>query len=267
MQDAQTSICALRGDWRSEDEGGLAVTAVTENYPAGHVVSEHRHRRYQLLYAASGLMVVEASTGRWVVPPTMAVWLQPGVVHRLVMRSRVRVYGVFVSEASAGPLPMTDSVLRISPLMRALIGELASSGMEDPHSRRRTLQAALLLEELAVQRALPFHLPWPEDARILRVCNALADDPAHPFSADEWAASLAMSPKTFYRHFQRTSGMAFGRWRQQLRLLSSLPVLLDGAGILQVALGCGYASHSAYAVAFKKHFGVSPSGFLAASRG
>lgn len=267
MQDAQASMCALHGEWPSEDEGGCAVTAVAADYPAGHVVDFHRHRRHQLIYTASGLMVVEASTGRWVVPPATAVWLRPGVAHRLFMRSRVQVYGVFVSAASAEPLSMVDSVLRISPLMRALIGELAGAAMDEQDSRRRTLQASLLLEELAVQRALPFHLPWPDDARILRVCNALADDPAHSFSAEDWAKLLAMSPKTFYRRFQKTSGMAFGRWRQQLRLLSSLPMLLDGTGILQVALGCGYASHSAYAVAFKKHFGVSPSGFLAASRG
>jgi AraC-like DNA-binding protein len=94
------------------------------------------------------------------------------------------------------------------------------------------------------------------------VCGSLVRDPAHVFSADAWAASLAMSSKTFHRHFRKGTGMTFGRWRQQLRLMSSITTLLGGAPITQVALSSGYESHSAYAAAFKKHFGIPPSKFL-----
>lgn len=84
--------------------------------------------------------------------------------------------------------------------------------------------------------------------------------------ADDWAAVLAMSTKTFHRRFQKSTGLTFGRWRQQMRLMSSMTLLLEGAPITQVALSSGYESHSAYTVAFKKHFGLPPSEFLVSAQ-
>lgn len=250
----------------AHESSALPVTGVAADYPAGHVVPYHRHGRHHLLYAAEGVMRVEAATGRWLVPPTTAVWLRPHVDHRLVMHSRVRVHGIFVRARTPDDLPAVDCVLHVSPLLRELIAGLALQSLEEGGTRRGALLAALFLEELGRQPPLPFHLPWPGHARVARVCTELARNPAHSGSAGEWAASLAMSPKTFHRHFHRNTGMTFGRWRQQLRLMSSMTLLLGGAPIMQVALSSGYESHSAYAVAFRKRFGASPSEFLSAAR-
>jgi AraC-like DNA-binding protein/quercetin dioxygenase-like cupin family protein len=249
-------------DLSAHESSGLSVTGVAETYPADHVVPSHQHGRAHLLYAAEGVMRVQASTGQWLVPPTAAVWLRPNVEHRLVMHTPVRVYGIFVDVEAAGGLPSMDGVLHVSALLKALIAELARPIAVRSDSRREALLTSLFLEELGSQRPLPFHLPWPVDGPVQQVCEALVRDPAHLFSADDWAASLAMSSKTFQRRFRNGTGMTFGRWRQQLRLMSSVTTLLGGAPITQVALNSGYESHSAYAVAFKKHFGVPPSKFL-----
>jgi AraC-like DNA-binding protein len=238
------------------------VTGVAESYPAGHVVPSHHHGRAHLLYATEGVMRVQASSGQWLVPPTAAVWLRPNVEHRLVMHTPVRVYGIFVGADAAAGLSLMDGVLHVSALLKTLIAELAQPIAGRCDSRREALLSALFLEELGGQRPLPFHLPWPVDGTVQQVCEALVNDPAHGFSADDWAASLAMSAKTFHRHFRKGTGMTFGRWRQQLRLMSSITTLLAGAPITQVALDSGYESHSAYAAAFKKHFGTPPSRFL-----
>jgi AraC-like DNA-binding protein len=249
-------------DLSAHESSALPVTGVAETYPANHVVPSHHHGRAHLLYAAEGVMRVQASSGQWLVPPTAAVWLRPNVEHRLVMHTPVRAYGIFVDAEAADGLPIADGVLHVSALLKALIAELAQPIAGRCGSRREALQSALFLEELGGQRPLPFHLPWPVDGAVQQVCEALVRDPAHAFSADDWAASLAMSAKTFHRHFRKGTGMTFGRWRQQLRLMSSITTLLGGAPITQVALNSGYESHSAYAVAFKKHFGVPPSKFL-----
>ncbi|GAB1577765.1 AraC family transcriptional regulator [Bordetella petrii] len=240
---------------------GFPVTGVAAEYPAGHAVALHRHDRCQLLYAAEGVIHVSAASGQWMVPPTTGVWLGPQVEHRLVMRSRARVLGIFVAGGGPG-LPRADGVINISSLLRALIQRIADAGLAIGAQRHGRLMAALLLEELQRQTTLPFHLPWPAQARLARVCEALAADPGHPHGVDDWAAALAMSARTFHRHFQQDTGMTFGRWRQRLRLMRALDALLRGAPILQVALDHGYQSHSAFTLAFKQHFGLAPSKFM-----
>ena len=249
-------------DLSNHESSAFPVTGVVGRYPAGHIVPEHAHRRGHLLYAAEGVLLVEAATGHWLVPPTAAVWLRPGISHRLVITVPVEVHGIFIDESAAKHLPSEDCVLHVSGLLRELIGALTSLDPKSVHSRREQLLADLFMEELGLQRPLPFHLPWPSDAQIQHVCDQLVQDPSHPALADDWAAKLAMSTKTFHRRFQKSTGLTFGRWRQQMRLMSSMAQLLEGAPITQVALSSGYESHSAYAVAFKKHFGLSPSAFF-----
>ena len=94
-----------------------------------------------------------------------------------------------------------------------------------------------------------------------RVCQALLRDSGDTATAAEWADRLALGGKTFHRRFVQATGMTFGKWRQQLRLMSSLPMLMQGMPITQVALASGYDSHSAYTTAFGKQFGMPPSVF------
>jgi AraC-like DNA-binding protein len=257
-------------DWKLPDltdleSSALAVVGVATRYPAGHIVPEHRHRRGHLIYAAEGILRVEATTGRWLVPPTAAVWLRPEASHRLTMPVAVQVQGIYIHKEVAAELPSEDCVLQVSPLLRELISVVAHRDDQHTQSRRTALLGDLLVEELRSQPRLPFHLPWPGDPEMQQVCQALAHDPGDAATAEMWAGRLAMSTKTFYRRFQKSTGVTFGKWRQQIRLMSSLAMLLQGAPITQIALSSGYESHSAYATSFRKHFGCSPSAFVAAN--
>lgn len=245
---------------------GLPVFGVAVRYPAGHVVSLHKHLHGHLIYADRGLLRVEAESGQWLVPPTAAVWLRPGVEHRLVVPVALQAHGLFVREDVCARLPDADCVVHVCGLLRELIMALARVDDPPTPSRRMRLLGALLIEYLRTQPVLPLHLPWPaggRDGPIPRVCQALLDNPDDTATAAEWAKSLAMGDKTFHRHFLRSTGMTFGKWRQQLRLMSSLTLLMQGKPITQVALASGYDSHSAYTTAFSKQFGQPPSAFAA----
>src|SRR3546814_8154149 len=79
---------------------------------------------------------------------------------------------------------------------------------------------------------------------------------AYELRISDWSSDVCSSDlKTFHRRFVKSTGMTFGKWRQQLRLMSSLTQLMQGAPITQVALNSGYDSHSAYTTAFKKQVG------------
>lgn len=243
----------------------LPVTGVTVRYPQGHIVPMHRHDSGHLIYADRGLLRVEAETGQWLVPPTSAVWLRPGIRHQLVVPIDLQARGIFIREDICARLPAADCVMQVSGLVRELIIALANSENRTEYSRRTNLQGELLVEELHNPPPLPFHLPWPQNRQMQEVCQALMSDPGQIATADDWADNLAISGKTFHRRFLKSTGMTFGKWRQQLRLMSSLPLLMQGKPITQIALTCGYDSHSAYTTAFKKQFGKAPTAFAAAA--
>lgn len=253
----------------------LPVTGVAGDYPAGMEVQEHSHECCQLLYAVQGVLEVRARSGRWVVPPTRGVWLCSGVPHSLRMRGAVQVRSLFVDAQAAQGLPVADCVIEVSPLLRELISEVArwpAAPQRGQDETRDRLVVELLLQELRQPPVVPFHLPWPQDARMAAVCRALAEEGQAvgqggeraenlAATAADWAARLAMGEKTFHRHFLQATGLSFGRWRQRARLLSSMQALLAGRPIVQVALEAGYESHSAYSLAFRRQFGVPPSAF------
>ncbi len=239
----------------------MPVTGVAVDYPSGHQVPAHHHPRAQLIYAISGVLVVETPAGRWVIPPTRAVWVQAGVEHALRIRGKACMRSLFVNPDAIEGLPTGNCVIDVSPLLRELI--LAAT-LVPPQYRAHSRDGRLmrfLLDELRSLPVLPFHLPWPDDERIARVCLALTQNPAQAEGAEHWADQLAMSPKTFHRRFLGSTGITFGRWRQQARLLLSLEALAEGRPVLQVALQHGYDSQSAYAAAFRRQFGVAPSSF------
>ncbi|THU01072.1 AraC family transcriptional regulator [Lampropedia puyangensis] len=249
-------------DLHSAETSPLPVTGVVEHYLAGHVVPAHQHRRGHLIYASSGVLLVQAASGRWLVPPTTAVWLRPGVVHQLTAATAMTAYGMLIDEAWAQQLPETDCVVHVTPLLRELIDALARVSHDAPLALRSQLLGQLFMEELKTVASLPFYLPWPEEGPMRQLCEGLMQEREYAQTASQWASRLAMTPKTLHRHFLKSTGMTFGQWRQTMRLMKSMPWLLQGLPITQVALESGYESHSAYCVAFKKHFDCSPSQFL-----
>ncbi len=239
----------------------MPVTGVSVDYPSGHQVPTHSHPCAQLIYAISGVLVVETPAGRWVIPPTRAVWLQAGVEHALRIRGVARMRSLFVNPDAIDGLPTGSCVIDVSPLLRELILAATHVPAQYLADSRDGRLMRFLLDELRSLPVLPFHLPWPDDERIARACLALTQNPAHDDDAERWAARLAMSPKTFHRRFLSSTGITFGRWRQQARLLLSLEALAECQPVLQVALQHGYESQSAFAAAFRRQFGVAPSSF------
>ena len=84
---------------------------------------------------------------------------------------------------------------------------------------------------------------------------------AHPDDAGlikSVARRVATSARTLERIFQEETGMTFGRWRQQLRLLQAMRLLAAGRPVTAVALEVGYESPSAFIAMFKRTLGTTP---------
>jgi AraC-like DNA-binding protein len=52
--------------------------------------------------------------------------------------------------------------------------------------------------------------------------------------------------------------MTFGKWRQQLRLMSAMRILAEEASVTRAALEAGYSTPSAFINMFRKALGTTP---------
>lgn len=244
------------------DRGFVPVAGKAINYPSAHVCAPHRHPTAQLIHAIQGVMVVASDAGQWVVPPTRGLWMPAGEMHQIRMVGDVQVRTVYIRPDARPDLPSQCQVVGISPLLRELI--LASIEVKQPYvpdSRDGRLME-LLLDEVAVLPSLPLRLPQPTDPDLLTICASLAAAPDDGSTLGEWAGQLRVDPKTIQRRFARQTGMTFGQWRQQARLLAALEQLASGAKVVDVALNLGYNSPSAFATMFKRQFGSTPSAYF-----
>ncbi len=84
--------------------------------------------------------------------------------------------------------------------------------------------------------------------------------PARILSADEVAASLGMSPRTFARRLKEDQ-LTFRSIVDDLRLDLAKTFLKDNMAISEIAFALGYADQAAFSTAFKRWTGVAPRGY------
>jgi len=244
------------------DVDALPVITKATDYPAGHVIDFHHHARGQLVYAQHGVMMVAGDGGQWIVPPTRAIWMPPGVSHRVRCIGVVHMRSIYVQPAAAAQLPRQAQAVGVSGLLAELIREAVKIALPYDSDSRDGRLMRLLLDELHALPVLPLHLPQPADQRLRRICARIARRPDDPSTLADWAVRLAIDAKTIQRLFARETGMTFGQWRQQARLLHGLERLAVGDKVVDVALALGYDSPSAFAAMFKRQFGETPSAFF-----
>ncbi len=105
------------------------------------------------------------------------------------------------------------------------------------------------------------------DDRIARSVDWALAHLAEPLTVDGLARQAHMSPRTYLRHFTRTTGTSPIRWLIRQRVQASLPLLEStGAPIEQIASAVGFDSP----VTFRHHFAntmrTSPSAYRQAFR-
>lgn len=232
------------------------------DYAPEHATPWHQHPHAQLIHAVRGVMVIATAAGSWVVPPSRALWIPAGVEHHVRMVGTVQMRTVFIRPDAAPGLPQQCAVLAVSPLMRELILAAIDLPRPYPEDSRASRLSRLLLDEILLLPTLPLHLPHPRDARLQAICEQLLATPDLPVTIAHWATQLSIDARTIQRLFARETGMTFGQWRQQARLMTALEQLAGGAKIVDVALDCGYDSPSAFSAMFRRHFGVAPSTFF-----
>ena len=236
------------------------IVAFARDLGPGAQIARHRHRRAQLVYAQSGVLTVTADEGIWVIPPQRAVWMPGGMAHSIRASGPVAMRSLYV-QTSPG-LNHQCRVVNVSPLLRELIRRAFDLptlyDLDGPEGRLMDV----LLDQLAQLPTAELHLPAPTDPPLRRITATLTRNPADRRDLSQWARLAGASSRTLSRLFARETGMTFGAWRQQARLLKALEWLAQDMPVTTIALDLGYDSPSAFIAMFRRTLGVSPSRYF-----
>jgi len=225
--------------------------------PNGHSSSPHRHPEGQILGSLRGLLSVGTDRGVWIVPAIHAVWFPPHHMHWVRSHGPMEGWTVYVAEDACGPLPQKPCTIRTSGLLREAVLR-AATWLPGPRSIADDRVAQVILDEIGGLPIDPFGLPLPDDPRLLRVAQALIENPSAAHGIAHWATLACVSERTLSRRFVEETGFNFTSWRQRARLLRSLEMLAQGQSVTTIALDLGYSTASAFIALFHRVFGETP---------
>ena len=239
------------------------VVVLATNYPDGHVIPFHQHERCQLLHGVSGVMTVTTEKGIWVIPPNRAVWLPALMPHQIAASGELMLRSVFINPDAVPPgVPSACTVVSVSPLLRELILHAVSIPKDYRRNSPEERILKVILDRISALEVHPLTVPIPKDRRLKSIFRMLLEDPADNRTLEEWGVEVGATSRNLARLFRAETGMSFGQWRQQLRMMEGLKGLALKEPVTSVALRMGYNSPSAFIAVFKKYLGDTPGEFF-----
>ena len=238
--------------------------AVRRSNPRGTGVALHQHEEAQLIFAASGTLQVYTATGRWLVPPQLAVWVPAGVPHRVDVLSDAEHWMIYWRPSAVQDWAPSRTLDRAFALrVTALLRELIFAAFEaDAAQGKAELVVRLILHELTETPDAPTFLPLPTTAIGRRVAHIVLSDPRGALDMAELASRAATSCRTISRLFPAETGLTYKAWRQRARIVQAIDRLSAGRTVAQVAAQAGFSTTAAFCFAFRQVTAATPAAFL-----
>lgn len=201
---------------------------------------------------------MRTSGGAWVVPTDRAVWIPATLPHSIAMSGMVSMRTLYLRPRLAKSLPRNCCVVNVSPLLKELILHACTVAALDRKIERQRHLIDLVLDQLETIQTVPLQLPNPSDPRALRVAGLLLSNPGDQRTLTQICKVAGAGKRTVERCFKEETGMTFGKWRQQLRLMQAMRLLAEGAKVTHAAMESGYSTPSAFISMFRKAWGTTP---------
>ncbi len=256
------------------------VRAKARQLAADTQVMPHSHPWAQVAISTTGVIRLTVDRGTYIVPPSRALWIPPGVEHAVTMVEAADLRTLYFHQlrgrCGPGALGAVDRagqaawrqcrVLEVSDLLRALVREMPTAPDDGPPLsgaellRERHL-SALIRDELARANAVKLGVDLPRDKRLRHLCEAVLDDPTRHETLAAWARDTGASPRTVARLFRQELGSTFTQWRQQVVLAKAVSLAASRRPMGQIAAELGY-SPSAFSAMVRRAMGQPPGRFL-----
>ncbi|MDH4417993.1 MAG: helix-turn-helix transcriptional regulator [Acidovorax sp.] len=248
-------------------------------------VMPHSHPWAQVAISTTGVIRLTVNHGTYIVPPSRALWIPPGVEHAVTMVEDADLRTLYFHQprGQCGPGALGSSpsrqrsdkdtaawrqcrVLEVSDLLRSLVREMptAPDGGPPPTPAellREQHLSALVRDELARAAAVKLGVDLPQDKRLRHLCEAVLADPTRHDTLADWAQDTGASPRTVARLFRSELGSTFTQWRQQVILAKAVSLAAGRMPMGQIAAELGY-SPSAFSAMVRKSVGQPPGRFL-----
>lgn len=231
-------------------------------YDGMHSTEWHKHGSGQLFWLSQGLMIIETELIQWIVTPGSVGWFPANLYHRARSAGAVSGKCLYLKPSSCLHLPLSSGVYGVDSFILELLERLC---LNRPVDYRDALLQVLICE-LNQLPELPLQLTLPEDRRARNVANELLKNPGCVLSQTQLAHKWGISVRNLSRLFHQETGLTFSRWRQQVKVLSSLQWILAGLSVNEVAHLSGYNNVSAYIEIFREHFGKTPGQYKATDK-
>lgn len=194
------------------------------------------------LFARSGVLSGRRATTSW--------WLAP-VFRRLHPDVRLDSDALVVID---GPVTTAGAAMAQIDLMLSIIARHGSIRLADQCTRY------LLLDQRRSQaRYMALGFLAAADERVARAEAWARKRLGEAFKIDELAAAVGLSPRTFARRIERTTGLSPVRFVQRLRVERAIELLeTSRLSLDQIAREVGYAEPSTLRRLIRSHGGTQP---------
>lgn len=239
-------------------------------------VMPHSHPWAQVAISTTGVIRLTVSHGTYIVPPSRALWIPPGVEHAVTMVEDADLRTLYFHQprgrcGPGAPRGQEDAwrqcrVLEVSDLLRALVREMPTAPDGGPaltpaERLREQHLSALVRDELARAAAVKLGVDLPQDKRLRHLCEAVLAAPTRHETLADWAQDTGASPRTVARLFRSELGSTFTQWRQQVILAKAVSLAAGRMPMGQIAAELGYSA-SAFSAMVRKSVGQPPGRFL-----
>jgi AraC family transcriptional regulator len=205
------------------------------------------------------IIIPEGSSSRWDIPKPVDVvqlYLPDAILKRVAEEA-----------GTAGPADLLERTAHPDPITSRLL--LSAADTLEGHGALDTLFRHQLTDLLAT-RLLAAHAGSPTTFQptmgglspkvLLRAIERLRSDSEADVSLDALASDAGLSRFHFCRSFKESTGLSPHAWLRQHRLEQAMNMLRESdESIVSVAAALGYSSQTAFAAAFKKLTGETPS--------
>jgi AraC-like DNA-binding protein len=225
----------------------------------------HKHLKGQLTYVDGGIAYVHVEGKILVVPARHYLWIPPGLLHFLTIRSTAAaIRTLYFTIASDDAFYGRMGIYPVDNLLHEMLlfTERVNWEVNKNNKHHSFLKALLYLLPEISNNILHTVLPVTRNERLVPVLRYMESHISEEISLARISKEFAISERTLSRIFQAELSISFLQYLKQLRMVRAVEMMLQTSLTLsEIAYETGYQSISAFSNTFYQLTKVRPSQF------